>query len=146
MKFYFFAFAAVSLLGFACTDRLAAEPPEEPTYGVAPVRDDYIYYPAYEVYYSNVRHQYVYRAGGQWVTRTELPPHIPLEKLHASPSVHMKYHDHPWLHHTEVIHDYPRDWTPQTLAPSPGRDKEDRRNDLRDERHDAVPIQPGPPR
>src|SRR5450432_1014518 len=31
-------------------------------------QDDYVYYPAYEVYYSSSRHDYRYRDGNAWVT------------------------------------------------------------------------------
>ena len=39
------------------------------------VQDDYVYYPAYRVYYSSYRHQYVYQDGRSWVSRPA-PPHV----------------------------------------------------------------------
>ena len=33
------------------------------------VQDDYVYYPGYDLYYSNNRHQYYYQDGGTWVSR-----------------------------------------------------------------------------
>src|SRR5476651_716775 len=52
----------------------------------AAVQDDYVYYPQYEVYYSNSRHQYGYRDGNAWVWRPA-PPHVEVNALLGSPSV-----------------------------------------------------------
>jgi hypothetical protein len=75
---------------------------------VAP--DSYVYYPAYGVYYNTHRHVYAYPEGSTWVTRPA--PAVPLDVLRASPSVPMEFHDSPALHHSTVMHQYPRDWKP----------------------------------
>jgi hypothetical protein len=81
------------------------------------VQDDYVYYPGYQVYYSNNRHQYVYLEGRSWVTRPA-PPHVSVDVLFASPSVRVDFHDAPAAHHAAVVRTYPRNWTP------PGHAKE----------------------
>jgi len=75
------------------------------------VEDDYVYYPGYEVYYSNNRHQYVYRDGRSWVTRPA-PPRVAVEVLLASPSVHVDFRDAPAQHHADMIRSYPKNWRP----------------------------------
>ena len=50
------------------------------------LEDDYVYYPEYEVYYSNQRRQYIYRDGRAWVTRPA-PPRVAISVLLATPSV-----------------------------------------------------------
>ncbi|MEO6876701.1 MAG: hypothetical protein ABI222_17965 [Opitutaceae bacterium] len=76
---------------------------------VVVMQDDYMYYPQYEVYYSNTRHQYGYRDGNAWVWRPA-PPRVALNVLRASPSVHMDFHDAPERHHAAVVKAYPRNW------------------------------------
>ena len=93
------------------------------------LQDDYIYYPAYEVYFSSSRHQYVYRDGNAWVTRAA-PPRISVDVLFASPSVRLDFHDAPALHHEGIIRTYPRNWAP----PGRGRGNPDERKDERKER------------
>lgn len=75
------------------------------------VEDDYVYYPGYEVYYSSNRHNYVYRDGRNWVTRSA-PPRVAVDVLFASPSVRVDFHDSPARHHATVIKTYPRGWRP----------------------------------
>jgi hypothetical protein len=89
------------------------------------IQDDYVYYPEYEVYYSNTRHDYVYRDGRSWVTR----PQPPRGWAQSSLSVNMSFHDAPERHHAEVIRTYPRNWKPQ---PSKRRDPHD---DHKDDKH-----------
>ncbi|HTB80327.1 MAG TPA: hypothetical protein VK717_05515 [Opitutaceae bacterium] len=120
-------------------------PPPETTYDAA-VPDDYVYYPAYEVYYSSVRHQYVYRDGSRWVTRPTPPPRVAVNVLHASPSVHMNFHDHPSTHHASVVHDYPRNWTPPPAAPARGQPNPRDGHDNGNTQPVLVPPQPGLPR
>jgi hypothetical protein len=74
------------------------------------VQDDYIYYPAYQVYYSNDRHQYAYREGNTWVSRPA-PPGVTVSVLRASPSVKMDFHDSPEYHHAAVVQKYPKNWS-----------------------------------
>ena len=78
--------------------------------GVA-FQDDYVYYPGYQVYYSNNRHQYVYLEGRAWVTRPA-PPHVSVDVLFASPSVRLDFHDSPAIHHATVVQTYPKNWAP----------------------------------
>jgi hypothetical protein len=94
------------------------------------VQDDYVYYPAYEVYYSSRRHDYRYRDGSVWVTRPA-PPRVSVNVLLASPSVRVDFHDAPERHHESVAHNYPRNWAP----PVKGRDgHDDRKDDRKDKR------------
>ncbi len=79
------------------------------------VRDDYVYYPSYQVYYSSTRRQYVYMEGRSWVTRPA-PPRVSVDVLFASPSVTLDFHDAPAAHHNRVVQQYPKHWSP------PGRD------------------------
>ena len=104
----------------------AAVAPVQPT--VLMAQDDYIYYPAYEVYYSSSRREYRYREGSVWVTRPA-PPRVSIDVLFASPSVRVDFHDAPEHHHEAIFRSYPRNWTP------PGRGR-DERDDRKDERKD----------
>jgi hypothetical protein len=83
----------------------------EPAPVMVVAQDDYVYYPHYEVYYSNSRRQYGYRNGNSWAWRPA-PPGISLNVLVASPSVRMDFHDSPERHHGEVVRSYPRNWKP----------------------------------
>lgn len=78
--------------------------------GVA-MQDDYVYYPAYQIYYSSYRHQYVYRDGRSWVSRPT-PPHVAVNVLLSSPSVNVGFHDSPANHHAEIARQYPKQWAP----------------------------------
>lgn len=75
------------------------------------VQDDYVYYPDYQVYYSNSRRQYAYPEGGVWVSRPA-PPGVTVNVLRASPSVRMDFHDSPANHHAQVVQKYPKNWSP----------------------------------
>lgn len=74
-------------------------------------QDDYIYYPAYQVYYSTYRRQYVYLHGRTWVSRPT-PPRVSVNVLFASPSVRVDFHDSPANHHAEIARQYPKHWAP----------------------------------
>jgi hypothetical protein len=74
-------------------------------------QDDYVYYPNYQVYYSNSRHQYAYQDGRTWVSRPA-PQHVSVNVLQASPSVRMDFHDSPANHHAAVVKQYPKNWSP----------------------------------
>jgi len=89
------------------------EPPSAYVESVAVVQPEYVYYPAYEVYYSGHTRQYVYRQGRSWVSRPE-PPRVSANVLLASPSVRLDFHDSPALHHATVTRQYPKHWTPQS--------------------------------
>ena len=78
--------------------------------GVA-AQDDYVYYPAYQVYYSSYRHQYVYQDGRSWVSRSA-PPHVAANVMFASPSVNVGFHDSPANHHAQIVKQYPKQWAP----------------------------------
>ena len=75
------------------------------------VEDDYVYYPNYECYYSISRHQYAYREGNGWVSRPA-PRGVSVNRLLASPSVRMNFHDSPAQHHAAVVRQYPKNWKP----------------------------------
>jgi hypothetical protein len=88
------------------------------------VQDDYVYYPGYQVYYSNTRHQYIYLEGRAWVTRPA-PPRVSVEVLLAAPSVRVDFHDSPSRHHQIIARTYPTNWAP------PGQMKEKHENNGR---------------
>ena len=73
------------------------------------VQDDYVYYPDYQVYYSDHRRQYIYQDGRSWVTRPS-PPQVSIDVLFASPSVRLDFHDSPAAHHSAVVQQYPKHW------------------------------------
>jgi hypothetical protein len=75
------------------------------------VQDDYIYYPNYQVYYSNSRHQYAYPEGGRWVSQPA-PRGVSVNMLQASPAVKMNFHDSPANHHAAMVQQYPKNWPP----------------------------------
>ncbi len=94
-------------------------------------RDDYVYYPNYECYYSVSRRQYAYRANNRWVARPA-PRYVTVNMLRASPSVRMNFHDSPANHHAEVVKQYPKNWKP--TGANQGR-KDNQKNDNRNQ-HD----------
>lgn len=77
-----------------------------------PVPGDYAYYPAYQIYYSAYRREYVYLEHGSWVSRSKPPRLVKADALAASPSVRLGFNDWPSLHHSEVAEQYPKDWVP----------------------------------
>jgi hypothetical protein len=94
------------------------------------LQDDYVYYPAYEVYYSSSRRDYRYRDGNAWVERAT-PPHVSVDVLFASPSVRLDFHDAPERHHEDIRRTYPRNWAP------PERDRgfrDNRKDEQKDKR------------
>ena len=84
-------------------------------------QDDYVYYPGYEVYYNNTRHQYVYREDNAWVNRPQ-PPRAWAQTLPGSPSVHVDFHDAPERHHAEIVREYPKNWQPSRPVDAPRDD------------------------
>jgi hypothetical protein len=92
------------------------------------VQDDYVYYPSYQVYYSSSHHNYIYLEGRSWVTRPS-PPRVSVDVLFRSPSVRVDFHDSPSAHHSRVVRQYPKHWSP------PGHNK-DGRDDQGDGRGD----------
>lgn len=86
-------------------------PPPDYDYARVVLQEDYYYYPDYQVYYSSSRRQYVYLEGSAWVTRP-VPSHVTVDVLFASPSVRLDFHDSPALHHTTVLRQYPKHWSP----------------------------------
>src|ERR1043165_4407630 len=86
-------------------------------------QDDFVYYPAYQVYYSSNRRQYIYVKDRSWVTRPA-PSRVSVDVLVASPSVRLNFHDEPAIHHAAVVRQYPQHWSPP--EPDHGREKEDR--------------------
>jgi len=116
--------ALVVLLLTGCTSdqqyarRTAAFPtptgPPPPDYveKALPVEDDYVYYPAYQVYYSAYRREYVYLEHGSWISRDKPPRLVKRDALAASPSVQLGFNDSPSLHHEAVAEEYPKHWKP----------------------------------
>lgn len=88
------------------------------------VPDDYVYYPAYQVYYGSSRHQYLYLEGRSWVSRPA-PPRVSIDVLLASPSVRLDSHDHPSLHHAEIARQYPKHWAPAESGHGNQRDHDE---------------------
>jgi len=82
-----------------------------PVYVEGAIRDGYIYYPSYQVYYSSSRRQFIYRDGRTWVARSS-PPGISVRTLLASPSVRLNFYDAPEIHHDRVVKQYPKNWKP----------------------------------
>jgi hypothetical protein len=97
------------------------------------IQDDYVYYPAYEVYYSSNRHDYLYRDGNAWLRRPA-PPRVSVDVLFASPSVRLDFHDMPERHHESVIRSYPRNWAPPARGRGEQDDRKDERKDDRKEK------------
>ena len=85
-------------------------------------QDDYVYYPAQNVYYSKHHHRYAYIKNNAWVT-APTPPSISVEALQATPSVNLDFHDSPAVHHADIVKKYPKDWKPA------------RQDDRHDDRH-----------
>jgi hypothetical protein len=101
----------MTLTGCTCyVDR----PPQGSVYedpnAIFAVQDDYVYYPAYQVYYSSSR-QYAYPEGDRWVLQPA-PRAVPVNVLQASPAVKMNFHDSPVNHHAAVVQQYPENWPP----------------------------------
>ena len=106
-------------VGYVDEPRAGGYTPETSVYvenGVA-MQDDYVYYPGYQVYYSSYRHQYVYQDGRSWVSRS-VPPRVSADKLFASPSVKVDFHDSPANHHAEIVKQYPKQWAPASNGDS----------------------------
>ena len=94
------------------------------------IGDDYVYYPQYEVYYSQARKEYVYYNGSVWVRSAE-PQQIWMKEIRSADSVPMNFKDSPESHHTDVLKMYPRTWKP--VAPiAPGEPTRTTNDDVRD--------------
>jgi hypothetical protein len=116
------AVAGVALLATlaGCVATPVAQNPRYGTRSPAPVQvvqvyqqpDDFDYYPAYEVYYSRNRREYVYRDRGTWVRGPE-PRGVSLSLMLASPAVRVDFHDSPDRHHENIVRTYPRHWRPE---------------------------------
>jgi hypothetical protein len=126
-----------------CVGYVQAPGPRATVYAPAPVivepaivvvQDDYIYYPAYEVYYSSSRHQCFYISGGIWISRPT-PPNISINVLFASPSVRVNFHDAPAHHHAAIAQQYPRNWSPSDSNQDKKIEKKDKKDDKRN-KHD----------
>ena len=81
--------------------------------------DEYLYYPAYGIYYNSTQHRYVRLESDGWSTRSELTG-VSAENLLASPAVPMNFHDAPAEHHESVIRLYPKNWRPSGMALATG--------------------------
>ncbi len=97
-------------VGPGTSSRTGPLPPDYVDVGMmAP--DEFIYYPAYQIYYISNRDQYLYRVGRAWVVRPT-PPGVAVEVLFASPAVRLDFHDAPEMHHASVLRQYPQHWQP----------------------------------
>ncbi len=108
-------------------------PPQGSVYVAPPVvvvEDDCVYYPDYEIYYSNSRHQYAYLENGAWVSRPA-PRGVSVNVLLRSPSVKMDFHDSPANHHAAVVQKYPKNWKPPVA-----KQGQNRKDDQRDQHGD----------
>ena len=85
-------------------------PPPQPQ-PVIIEQDDYVYYPAYQVYYGSRSHLYYYQEGRTWVSQPR-PRGVSVNVLLSAPSVQVAFHDRPATHHSEVVRAYPKHWTP----------------------------------
>jgi hypothetical protein len=92
------------------------------------VQDDYVYYPDYQVYYSDHRRQYIYLEGRSWVTRPS-PPRVSIDVLFASPSVRLDFHDSPAVHHSAVVRQYPNHWKSSESNHDNNQGRDDGRDD-----------------
>ncbi len=87
-----------------CTTGQTGHPHVAAVYETPPVvviQDDYVYYPDYQVYFNNTRHEYVYQDDGAWISRPA-PPNIAAAALRASPSEKLERGDFP-AHHRSVM-------------------------------------------
>jgi len=73
--------------------------------------DDYVYYPAFQVYFNAARGQYTFWDGQVWVTSHEPPQEIPVELLEIAASVPLRFEQGARWQHAEVVRLYPPDWT-----------------------------------
>jgi hypothetical protein len=95
------------------------------------VQDDYMYYPAYQMYYGSHSHQWYDREGSSWVARPA-PREVSVDVLHASPSVKMDFHDSPANHHTMVVKQYPKNWKASGSNQAQKQNQKDDRHDQHD--------------
>jgi hypothetical protein len=108
--------ALAGCVGYVDHPRGGAAYVESPSvYGQGGMYPGYVYYPGYQVYYSGHSHQYVYRDGRSWVSRSA-PPRVSANVLLASPSVRMNFQDHPSYHHATVVKQYPKHWAPSNSS------------------------------
>lgn len=98
--------------------------------------DDYDYYPAYEVYYSRNRREYVYLENNAWVRRSQ-PIGFDVNLLLSAPSVRVDFRDSPEQHHASVRQSYPKSWKRAIKAEEQAERREDKRDDKRDDRQDG---------
>jgi hypothetical protein len=82
-----------------------------PQVNVTVAPDNYVYYPAYGVYYSPQRHLFGWVRNGAWSWRAS-PPNVSADVVLAAPSVKMDFHDSPEHHHADIVKKYPKDWNP----------------------------------
>jgi hypothetical protein len=108
-----------------------AEPAPAPQVIVV-VQDDYQYYPAFEIYYSRTRKDYVYQENGAWVRRAQ-PRGVPLQVIHVAPFVMVDFHDSPEHHHASMVRTYPKNWRPEPKAQHDNGNRHDNRKSERDD-------------
>jgi hypothetical protein len=110
-RFLAFALLALALTGCVGGPRvatLAVQPSVEQLQAGRGVWPEFVYYPDYEVYYSQNYQLYVFRYNYAWVTQTE-PPDLPPGALEHARAVPMAYHFYdPIAHHREISGLFPR--------------------------------------
>ena len=104
--------------------RAYSQPSPDYYEGGASLRDDYVYYPGYQVYYSSNRGHYIYQDRGTWVTE-RVPPLVSRGVLATAPSVRLDFHDSPANHHATVVRKYPKNWTPSGNSPKEAKGNRD---------------------
>ena len=76
---------------------------------------EYLYYPAYAVYFNRTRQHYIYLRSDGWVTRPT-PAGVSVATLLASSVVRLNFDDGPEQHHLRVIRSYPKNWPGTGIA------------------------------
>jgi hypothetical protein len=76
---------------------------------------DYLYYPAYGVYFNADRQNYTFLQSDGWVTRPR-PNGVSIADLLASPRVRLNFSDGPEQHHLSVVRNYPKNWPGTGIA------------------------------
>lgn len=103
----------------------------EPAYVVE--QDDYVYYPAYQMYYGSRSQHWYYQQGRSWVARPA-PRGVSVDVIFGSPAVSVGFHDSPAMHHAEISRSYPKNWRPS--GDNRGRNEDQHDNRREDKRND----------
>ena len=69
---------------------------------VVKIQDDYTYYPDYQIYYNNTRHEYVYLENGSWLSQPN-PPRVSAGVVQASRAEKLAPGDFPAHHRATLV-------------------------------------------